>query len=40
VLLNDSEQMVSQIVIDALENYDVRAVPWSRREEMREKLAA
>jgi len=39
-LLNDSEQPVSSAVIDALVNYDVRPVPWSRREEVREELAA
>jgi hypothetical protein len=38
-LLNDSEQPVSSAVIDALVNYDVRPVPWSRREEVREELA-
>jgi len=39
-LLNDSEQPVSSAVMDALENYDVKPVPWSRREEVREELAA
>jgi len=39
-LLNDSEQPVSPAVIDALVNYDVRPVRWSRREEVREELAA
>lgn len=39
-LLNDSEQVVSQGVLEALRNYDVKAVPWSRRESVREELAA
>jgi hypothetical protein len=39
-LLNDGEQAVPQAVMDALGNYDVRAVPWSQRESVREELAA
>jgi Domain of unknown function DUF1829/Domain of unknown function DUF1828 len=39
-LLNDSEQTLSQTVIEALLNYEVRAVPWSQRETVREELAA
>jgi Domain of unknown function DUF1829/Domain of unknown function DUF1828 len=39
-LLNDSEQTLSQTVIEALLNYEVRAVPWSQRENVREELAA
>jgi hypothetical protein len=39
-LLNDSEQAVSSGVLDALRSYDVRAVPWSLRESVREELAA
>jgi hypothetical protein len=39
-LLNDSEQAVSQAVVDALRNYEVRPVPWSQRERVREELAA
>jgi Domain of unknown function DUF1829/Domain of unknown function DUF1828 len=39
-LLNDSEQTLSQTVIDALVNYEVRVVPWSQRENVREELAA
>jgi hypothetical protein len=38
--LNDSEQSVPSAVIDALTNYDVRPVPWSARESVREELAA
>ena len=39
-LLNDSEQSVSPNVLDALRSYDVRPVPWSHRESVREELAA
>jgi len=39
-LLNDSEQAVSSSVLDALESYDVCPVPWSKRDQIREELAA
>ena len=39
-LLNDSEQKVSDNVLDALRNYDVRTIPWSARDEARDELAA
>ncbi len=39
-MLNDSEQSVSQPIIDALSNYEVRPVRWSERESVREELAA
>jgi hypothetical protein len=39
-LLNDTEHAVSATVIEALQNYDVQPVPWSRREQVREELAA
>ena len=38
--LNDSEQTISASVLDALRSYDVRPLPWSRREEVRQELAA
>jgi hypothetical protein len=38
-LLNDSEQSVSQPIIDALSNYEVRPVRWSEREGVRVELA-
>lgn len=38
--LNDSEQTPSASVLDALINYDVNPVLWSKREVMREELAA
>lgn len=39
-LLNDSEIPVSPAVLDALHSYDVRPIPWSRREDIRSELAA
>ncbi len=39
-LLNDSDRELSHDVIEALESYDVRPVPWSERESVREELAA
>ncbi len=39
-LLNDLEQPLSTTVLDALRNYDVHPVPWSKRENTREELAA
>jgi hypothetical protein len=39
-LLNDSENAVSPAVIEALRSYEVRPVPWSERESVREELAA
>ena len=38
--LNDTEQTVSTDVVEALRAYDVRPVPWSHRDEVREELAA
>jgi hypothetical protein len=38
--LNDSEHAPTASVLDALKNYDVSPVLWSRREELREELAA
>lgn len=39
-ILNDSEHSISGAVLDALRNYNVRPVPWSEREQIREELAA
>jgi hypothetical protein len=39
-MLNDSEQSVSQPIIDALSNYDVHPVRWGQRESVRLELAA
>ena len=38
--LNDTEQAISNAVLDALGNYDLRPVLWSQREQIREELAA
>lgn len=39
-ILNDSEYPVSESVLDAMRNYDVRPVLWSGREQVRQELAA
>ena len=38
-ILNDSEHPVSESVLDAMRNYDVRPVLWSGRDRVREELA-
>jgi hypothetical protein len=38
--LNDSEQAIATSVLDALQNYEVIPVPWSRRDDVRLALAA
>lgn len=38
--LNDSDQTISTSVVDALSNYDVNPILWSKREEVRKELAA
>ena len=37
-LLNDSERTVSPSVMDALQSYDVRPIPWSKRLDVVEEL--
>jgi hypothetical protein len=39
-LLNDNEQPVSGSVLEALEAWEIRAVPWSRRDQVVGELAA
>jgi len=39
-ILNDAEHVPTGTVLDALKNYDVSPVLWSRREEVKEELAA
>ncbi|MGO9122006.1 MAG: DUF1829 domain-containing protein [Desulfomonilaceae bacterium] len=39
-LLNDSEMSLSASILSALRNYGVQAVPWSKREDVRQELAA
>lgn len=38
--LNDNERVISSTVKDALNNYKITPVPWSQRDEVRERLAA
>ena len=38
--LNDNERTISSAVTDALRSYQITPVPWSRREDVRENLAA
>lgn len=40
VMLNDVEQSVSATVLDAFSSYGVKPVVWSKREEVKEALAA
>ena len=39
-ILNDSEHLISESVLDAIRNYDVRPVLWSGRDHVRQELAA
>lgn len=39
-IINDSEKSVSPEIFDALTSYDMKGVPWSKREEVVEELAA
>lgn len=39
-VLNDSEHPISESVLDAMRNYDVRPVLWSAREQARQELVA
>ena len=39
-ILNDSEQPISESVLDAMRSYDVNPVLWSDRERVRQELAA
>ncbi len=38
--LNDSGQRVSESILDAMHNYDIRPVPWSTRDDALEELTA
>ncbi len=40
VMLNDSEQSIPGGVVDTMRSYGLNAVPWSHRDEVRERLAA
>lgn len=39
-ILNDSEQEISTAVTDALRNYDVQPIPWRKRDQVLDELAA
>jgi hypothetical protein len=39
-ILNDSDYLISSSVLEALQNYDIRPIPWTLREEVKEELAA
>jgi hypothetical protein len=39
-ILNDSEREVPPIVIDALQSYDVKVIPWSKREDVVAEMTA
>ncbi len=38
--LNDAEAAIAAPLLDALRNYDVRPVPWTERESIKDELAA
>ncbi len=38
--MNDQDMRISQAVLEALENYDVKPVLWQNREDVRDELAA
>lgn len=40
VFLNDTQKPLAAGVLDALTSYDLRPIPWSRREHVKEVLAA
>lgn len=39
-ILNDSEQAISESVLDAMRSYEVRPVLWSGRDQVRQDFAA
>lgn len=39
-ILNDSEREIPPIVIDELQSYDVRAIPWSKRKDVVAEMTA
>lgn len=38
--LNDTERAIPGDVVEALKSYDVKPIPWSKREDLREELVA
>ncbi len=39
-VLNDSEQRISENILDAMRNYEIHPIPWSTRDRARDELAA
>lgn len=39
-ILNDSEQSISENVLDAMRSYEVHPIPWSARDEARQNLVS
>lgn len=39
-ILNDKERTISDGVVEALKSYDITPLPWSQRDEFRDRLAA
>ena len=39
-VLNDREKTIADGVVEALKSYDINPLPWSQREEFKERLAA
>ncbi|TAN05061.1 MAG: DUF1829 domain-containing protein [Rhodanobacteraceae bacterium] len=39
-VLNDDTRAIGEAVLEALTSYDINPLPWSKREEFRDKLAA
>lgn len=40
VLINNEEKNISNSIMDSFENYNISAIPWSKKEEVRERLVA
>jgi len=38
--LNDTEQTIPSVIVEAFQHYDIKPVPWSQRELVRNELAA
>lgn len=38
-IVNDSDRQVPESVMDAIKSYEMRPIPWSKRDEAREELA-
>lgn len=40
VLINNEEKNISSSILDSFENYNISAIPWSNKDEVKEKLVA